>query len=209
MTENDKQTEEKIFDAATIVFQEKGLDGTRMQDIAERAGINKSLLHYYFRTKDLLFDAVFQKVAARLFKKFAPVFREDLKLEDKIRFFYKEHLTFMTENPRIPAFILNEVNRHPERIKRIIRNIDFNHLWDMLEKQHGKELEEYNITKKDVPQIMVSIASLSVFPFAARGVLEGIFESIDVDFETFIEERKEFAAELVINALKNRTSKKK
>ena len=65
MTENDKQTEEKIFDAATDVFVEKGMDGARMQDIANHAGINKALLHYYFRTKDQLFNAVFEMIAGK------------------------------------------------------------------------------------------------------------------------------------------------
>lgn len=207
MTENDKQTEEKIFEAASVVFQEKGLDGTRMQNIADKAGINKALLHYYFRTKDLLFEAVFQKVAGRLFAKFEPVFREDISLEEKIRFFYKEHITFMKENPKLPAFVLNEINRHPERMKRMISNIDFNKLWEILENQHKKEFEKYNITKESVPQIMVSIAALSVFPFAARGILEVIFSNLGVDFDTYIEERKEFAADFIISALKNRSTR--
>jgi AcrR family transcriptional regulator len=207
MTDNDRQTEEKIFDSATIVFQEKGMDGARMQDIANRAGINKALLHYYFRTKDLLFEAVFQKVAGRLFNKFAPVFEEDLSLEEKLRFFFREHITFLKENPRLPSFILNEINRHPERIKKLIKNVDFLKLWEILEKQHKKELEEYNITFDTIPQIMVTIASMSVFPFAARGILEGIFENIGVDFDSFVEERKDFAADFVLRALKNRVNK--
>lgn len=209
MTENDKQTEEKIFDSATIVFQEKGMDGARMQDIANRAGINKALLHYYFRTKDLLFEAVFQKVAGRLFNKFAPVFQDDLSLEEKLRFFFREHIRFLKENPRIPSFILNEINRHPERIKKMIKNVDFMRLWTMLEKQHKKELQEYNITIESLPQIMVTIASMSVFPFAARGILEGIFENVGVDFDSFVEERKEFAADFVLSALKNLPKSKK
>jgi len=209
MTEDDRQTEEKIFDAASIVFQEKGMDGARMQDIANRAGINKALLHYYFRTKDLLFEAVFQKVAGRLFAKFAPVLSEGLTLEDKLRFFYREHITFMKENPRLPAFILNEINRHPERIKKITRHIDFIKLWETIEKQHKEELEKYNITIDIVPQVMVSIAALSVFPFAARGIIEGIFESLGVDFDKYIEDRKEFAADFIMGALKNRQSTNK
>ena len=71
MTETDKQTEEKIFEAATEVFIEKGMDGARMQDIADHAGINKALLHYYYRTKDQLFNAVFEMIAGKMFKKFA------------------------------------------------------------------------------------------------------------------------------------------
>ncbi len=74
MTDTDKLTEEKIFEAATVEFVDKGMDGARMQDIATRADINKALLHYYFRTKDHLFNAVFEMIARKILKKFAPVF---------------------------------------------------------------------------------------------------------------------------------------
>lgn len=207
MTEQDKQTEDKIFDAATIVFEEKGMDGARMQDIANRAGINKALLHYYFRTKDLLFEAVFQKVAGKILAKFAPVLDEGMTLEEKLRFFYKEHLEFMKNNPRLPFFIINEINRNPARIKKLIKHIDFNRFWDMLEGQHRDELLKYNITQESLPQLMTSIAAMSVFPFVARGILEGIFENYGIDFNTYIEERKDFAPEFVIGALKSRITK--
>lgn len=204
MTDSDKQTEEKIFDAATEVFTEKGLDGARMQDIADQAGINKSLLHYYYRTKDRLFNAVFEKIAASMFSKFAPVFDENLSLEDKIRFFYREHISFLQRNPRLPAFLLNEINRNPARVRKIIDTLDIEKFWNTLYDQNGKELEKYNITREKIPQIMTTIAAISVFPFAARGIFESLFEKIGIDFETYLEERKEFAADFVIKALKNK-----
>ncbi len=207
MTENDKQTEERIFEAATGVFEEKGMDGARMQDIANHAGINKSLLHYYFRTKDQLFNAVFEKLAGKMLRKFAPVFEKDLTLEEKIRFFFRQHITFMQENPRLPSFILNEINRNPARIKKLLKNVDFKKFWEKLQEQHCDELKKYNITIETIPQIMSTIAAISVFPFAARAILEGIFENFGVDFNTYIEERKEFAAEFVIGALKSRKAK--
>jgi len=201
MTENDKQTEEKIFEAATDVFVEKGLDGARMQDIATHAGINKALLHYYFRTKDQLFNTVFEMIARKIFKKFAPVFDENLSLEEKIRFFFKEHISFLQENPRLPGFLLNEVNRNPGRIKKLLKNVDFDNIWIKLYDQHKEELKRYNITQATMPQLMISIAAISVFPFAAKGILEGILEKLDIDFDKYMEERKEFAAEFVINAI--------
>ena len=203
MTETDKQTEERIFDAATDVFTEKGMDGARMQDIANHAGINKSLLHYYYRSKDRLFDAVFEKIAGKMFSKFAPVLDETLSLEDKIRFFFKEHISFLQNNPKLPAFILNEINRNPARIKRIIRNIDINKIWTTIANQHKEELIKYNITKESMPQLMTTIAAMSVFPFAARGILEALFEKQGIDFNDYLEERKKFASEFVIKALKN------
>lgn len=203
MADNDKQTEEKIFEAATEVFVEKGMDGTRMQHIADRAGINKSLLHYYYRTKDRLFEAVFEKIADQMFRKFAPVFDENLSLEEKIRFFYREHIEFLKKNPRLPSFILNEINRNPERIRKLLRNIDFDNLWKTIENQHKDELKRYNIDRKKIPQLMTSIASLSVFPFAARGIFEAIFEKTGTSFNDYLEERKEYVAEFVIRALKS------
>lgn len=201
MTDNDKQTEEKIFEAATDVFVEKGMDGARMQDIATHAGINKALLHYYFRTKDQLFNTVFEMIARKIFKKFAPVFDENLSLEEKIRFFFKEHISFLQENPRLPGFLLNEVNRNPARIKKLLKNVDFDNIWIKLYDQHKEELKRYNITQATMPQLMISIAAISVFPFAAKGILEGILEKLDIDFDDYMEERKEFAAEFVINAI--------
>ena len=202
MTESDKQTEDKIFEAATDVFVEKGMDGARMQDIATHAGINKALLHYYFRTKDQLFNAVFEMIARKIFKKFAPVFDENLTLEEKIRFFFKEHIAFLQANPRLPGFLLNEVNRNPERIKKLLKTVDFDSFWLKLYDQHKEEFNRYNITKAKMPQLMISIAALSVFPFAARGIIEGILERTGLDFNEYMEERKEFAADFVIKAIK-------
>ncbi len=201
MSESEKMTEEKIFEAATIVFEEKGLTGARMQNIADRAGINKALLHYYFRTKDHLFEAVFTKLANKMFAKFTPIFDKDLSIEDKIRFFFREHINFMKQNPRLPGFIINEINHNPQRIKKLIKNIEFKKNWLTIFEQHKEELKNYNITEETLPQIITSIVSLSVFPFAAKGILEVVLENLGVNFNDYIEKRKEFAAEFVIKAI--------
>lgn len=137
-----------------------------------------------------------------MFMKFAPVFDQDLSLEDKIRFFFKEHISFLQENPRLPAFLLNEINRNPARIRKLISKIDINKLWSMISGQHREELEKYNITEESIPQIMTSVVSLSVFPFAARGIIEEILRKQGIPFDKYLEARKEFAAEFVIKALK-------
>ncbi|HBC79311.1 MAG TPA: TetR/AcrR family transcriptional regulator [Bacteroidales bacterium] len=201
MTETDKQTEERIFDAATEVFIEKGMDGARMQDIADRAGINKALLHYYYRTKDHLFNAVYEMIAGQMFKKFGPVLDENLTLEQKIRFFLREHITFLQKNPKLPSFILNEIHRNPDRIRKLIQRIDINKLWNTLESQHREELKRYNITKENLPQFMTTIAGMSVFPFAAKPIIASIMEKMGYNFDDYIEHRKEYAADFIINAI--------
>jgi len=203
MTENDKLTEEKIFESATEVFIEKGWDGTRMQDIADHAGINKSLLHYYYRTKERLFNVVFEKIAGQMFQRFTPVFDETLSLEEKIRFFLREHISFLQKNPRIPTFFMNELSRNPARIKKLLQRIDIKKIWTTLESQHKEEFEKYNITRENIPQLMTSIISMSVFPFAGRTIISVFMEKMGYSFDDYIEKRKEYAADFVIKAIKN------
>jgi len=160
------------------------------------------LLHYYYRTKDHLFNAVFEKIAGQMFKKFAPVLDENLSLEEKIRFFFREHISFLQRNPRLPSFLLNELNRNPERIKKLIQYLDIKKLWSTLEEQHKEELEKYNITRETIPQLMTSLAALSVFPFAAKAIISGLMEKMGYNFDEYIEARKKYAADFVIKAIK-------
>jgi len=204
MTEIEKQTEDRIFESATEIFIEKGMDGARMQDIANHAGINKALLHYYYRTKDHLFEAVFEKMASVLFSRFAPVFDENATLEEKIRFFFREHISFLQKNPRLPAFILNEVNRNPARMKKLLQRFSINEFWNNLERLHHDELIRYGITREILPQVMSSLVALSIFPFAAKGILEVLLEKSGYDFNDYLEQRKDFASDFVIRAIKGR-----
>ena len=108
-------TEQKIFDAAHEIFVQKGMDGAKMQEIADRAGINKALLHYYFRSKEKLFEMIFTSAAQKLFPKINFIFESDLPLFQKIEQFCHEYLEVMIENPYLPAFLINEINQDPER----------------------------------------------------------------------------------------------
>lgn len=202
MTKEDKQTEEKIFEAATEVFEEKGLTGTRMQNIADRAGINKALLHYYFRSKDHLFEAVFTKLAIKIFSRFTPIFDQKMSIEEKIRFFFREHIEFLKKNPRLPGFILNEINHNPAMVKKLISHIDIKEMWKTVLSQHQHEIHKYNITEENLPQLLTSIISLSVFPFAAKGIFDAVLGKLGYNFDDYIEERKEFAAEFVIKSIR-------
>ncbi len=201
--EKDKRTEDKIFEAATDVFIEKGMDGARMQDIAHRAGINKSLLNYYYRSKDRLFNAVFEMIVMKMLVKFEPVFDDKMSFEDKVRFFFDKHISFLQKNPRLPIFLLNEINRHPERLKNFLSNIDVDKIIAVFDSLGQGKQKNLNITRDSIPQVMTTIVSMSVFPFAAKGILEGMFEKVGIDFDDFLEERKKFAAEFVLAALKN------
>ena len=107
--------EEKIVAAARKVFTTKGMAGARMQDIADEAGINKAMLHYYFRDKDKLFETIFITEAQRFFPKINMIFQSDASLFDKIENFVNEYIDEMQENPYLPWFVMNEINRDPDQ----------------------------------------------------------------------------------------------
>src|SRR6185436_18120443 len=110
----DRSTEEKILAAAKKVFTHEGMAGARMQDIADEARINKALLHYYFRSKDKLFETIFLLEAQKFFPKINMIFESDTPLFEKIEKFVNEYITEIQENPYLPWFVLNEINRQPD-----------------------------------------------------------------------------------------------
>jgi len=204
--ETDNQTRDRIFKAASDIFEEKGYDGARMQEIADRAGINKALLHYYFRTKDQLFGAVFQVLLMKMFEKIISIFMEDISFKDKIRKFFDEHIEILIKNPRLPIFLLNEISHNPDLVQGIRETLPYDQLRSVVFRKHAKELKGYGIKKDDMPQLMMTVVSLSVFPFAARDVIKMMIPEVgdNKKFIAFMRGRKEFAADFVITALKNR-----
>ena len=200
------QTQSKIFDAATEVFEEKGYTGARMQEIADRAGINKALLHYYFRTKDQLFMAVFHVLLKKMFDKIIYIFMEEATFKEKMRRFLDEHIEFLIRNPRLPLFLLNEISHNPALAEGLKETLQYSHLRDLIYERHSKELKGYGIKKNDMPQLMVTIVGMSVFPVAARDMISIMMPQMNDSrkFNAFMQERKDFASGFVMTALKNR-----
>ena len=197
MVHEEQLTEEKIFCAATDIFEEKGLAAARMQDIADKAGINKALLHYYFRTKDKLFAAVFDKLAEKMFRKFAGILSKDMPLEEKIKYFFGEHISFLHKNPKLPLFILGEISQNPELLEKFLSKINFNEI------KGRTDGTVPGLSEEDLAQLLVTLVSLTVFPIAARPVIEGILDRQGIDYNEFIKQRKTWAPEFVINSLKH------
>ncbi len=202
----DNQTRDRIFKAASEVFEEKGYDGARMQEIADLAGINKALLHYYFSTKDQLFGAVFQVLLRKMFEKIVSIFMEDISFKEKLRKFFDQHIEILIKNQKLPIFLLNELSHNPELVQGIRETLPYEQLRNSLFQKHAKELKGYGIKKDDMPQLMLTVVSFSVFPFAARDMITMMIPELadNKKFIAFMRDRKEFAADFVITALKNR-----
>lgn len=196
-------TEEKILEAAKNVFIRKGMYGARMQEIADEAGINKAMLHYYFRSKDKLFDAIFQEA----FHEFAPkafsILQGDLPIEEKISRFVSNYIDVVSANPFLPIFIINEINQNPDRLNHI-RNI-LGMVKEELYKDMKVKVEDGEFREIDPVQLLINIMAMSIFPFLVRPIIQGAFEYSDEKYREFLEERKKLIPEIIISYLKSNT----
>ena len=199
------ETEEKILQAAKTVFQQKGFDGTRMQDIADEADINKALLHYYFRSKDRLFDAVFRDAFKKFFPKVQEILVSDIPLQKKLEGFIDKYIDMVTENPFLPIFILNEVNRNPDKIDEIINLQVINP--QLLFQSVQKEIESGNIRPIDPRHLIVSTIGMCLFPFLAKPIIKNfLMNNSEEEYKLFISQRKKEVTELVLKSITNTNS---
>lgn len=194
-------TEEKIFNAAKIIFQKKGYAGARMQEIADEAGINKAMLHYCFKSKEILFKAVFMKAFSQLAPQINQIFMSEASLFDKIKDFTNNYITFVIENPYLPAFIIQEMNNNPEFVVSFLKDENRPNP-TILIAQIEKEIEAGIIKSIKPKQLLLNIFSLTVFPFAAQVLVKGLLHLSDEEFTLMMEERKTAIAQQIINSIK-------
>jgi TetR/AcrR family transcriptional regulator len=198
----DSTTEERILDAAKKIFVEKGMSGARMQDIANEAGINKALLHYYFRNKEKLFEVIFVAAADRLFPRINRIFEADLPLFEKIEEFCDEYITIVMENPYLPLFVFNEITKDPEYF--------LSKVWPGKSQPHPEKLLvqiETEVRKGTIRNIsplhlLLNLISMTIFPFVAKPLFQKNMGLDDLQWRAIMEQRKKEIPKFIINALK-------
>ncbi len=206
MNAKEQNTEEKILQAAEQVFTEKGLYGARMQDIADRAGINKALLHYYYRSKSRLFMAVFKTIFPRVIPPAFRIFKTDLPLFEKIRIFTDAYITILLKNRKLPLFVIAEFTYNQAEfvqfMSEFVKNLDFD-LVNKFKKDVQTEIEKGTIIEIDYRELFINMLSMSVFPFVAQPVIQRIgFENNQKAYLRFLRDRKKNVAEFIISAIK-------
>jgi AcrR family transcriptional regulator len=205
----DKDTEQQILDAANSVFLRRGTAGARMQEIADEAGVNKALLHYYFRSKSRLAEAVFQRVAVRLLPPVLGVLASDLEIEQKVEQVIAIELDVLARSPTAPAYVISEINQHPDRARQFIKAMTGLEvdgvappMRDKLERQLKARARAGTMRPISAEQFVINLLSLCVFPFAARPMLFAAFGFDERGFQRFIEQRKTELPAFFLNALR-------
>ncbi|MBJ7881391.1 TetR/AcrR family transcriptional regulator [Gelidibacter salicanalis] len=197
----EETAEHLILDAAKDIFQSKGMDGARMQEIADKAGINKAMLHYYYRSKQLLFEAVFKNAFSLLAPQLNTILNDDSSIEDKVRKFTTDYTAFMMKHPYLPNFIINELNRNEDFILKLKENTGFPNL-EKFKAQVNTEIKAGVLKPIDADQLFVNILALNIFPFLGKPLVKALTKKDELSYAAFVESRKTEVANFIIHSIK-------
>lgn len=198
-------TESRILQAAEEEFLLKGLEGARTTAIAERAGVTNAMLHYYFRTKNMLFERIIEEKMRNAGNIMQAVFvLGDMPLMERVKRGVEQHFDFIAANPNLPRFVIQEIYSHPERheiMRSQVLTITKDWLCDL-----QRHIDESAATKAtewiDARMLLLDIVSLNLFAFIGYPFVSLMFDGLVTDKKVFFEKRKAENVELIMRRLK-------
>ena len=196
--------EQLILEAAESEFAAKGYDGARTTSIAKAAGVTHAMLHYYFRTKELLFERIIDKKISEITPLLTYLFgNEKLPLTERIREAVSVHFDFITANPKLPKFLINEIMQKKERCEMVKSRIEgIFHLFDKLQKEVDTAAERGEIEQFSVIHLFQSILSLNIFTIEMASFAKNVIPGDSPTTKEFLIARKEENIETIMRRIK-------
>lgn len=198
-------TEERILEAAMKVFTRRGFAATRTEDIAKEAGINRTLLHYYYRDKQTIFNLIFETRFKEFFKGLFLIFEADnISLFDKIRRMVDHEISMLMKHPDLARFIITEIAHNPELLIEYGKKLGMNPrvLKQSFEDLVAREIREDIIKPIEGRQLLMNIMSLCIYPLVAKPIILTMMNVDEAAFGNMMEQRKTEVSEFIINAIK-------
>ncbi len=200
-----ESTREKIKAAALEEFVERGYDGARMQEIANRAGANKAMIHYYFQSKDVLFEAILRETFEELFQLYSQIWgAADQLPEEVIAKTVHAHFHFLSEHLYLPRIIVRELNSNNPIVEKVMHDL-FQHDGNDNIRQAVDTLaagiKAGKLRKVDPKQTIWNIIGLNLFFFIAKPLLKEIWEEEFVDEEKLLAKREKAIIDLLLYGL--------
>ena len=203
-TEN-KDTEALILQAAEELFLERGFTKTTTALIAQRAGCNHALVHYYYRTKDKLFIRIFEEKAKIILNNFWHAGENGDTFEEKLTAKIRAHFDFLKENARLLRFLYNEISTNPARIESVIEIAKKMKPGAAIE-QTKRELEEEirggRIRPISIEDLLLTMISLNLSPFLLQPIFLTVFKNMPEQVNLFLEQRREENVRIILARLK-------
>ena len=198
-------TEHRILQAAEEEFLQKGLEGARTTTIAERAGVTHAMLHYYFRTKGMLFERIISEKMQQVGNILLTVFvADDLPLMDRIQQGVEQHFDFIAAHPDLPRFVIQEIYTHPERHEMMRSQISgiVDRLLGDLQRQIDRSAAAGDMAWVDARMLFLDIISLNIFSFICFPIIKPLLGELTADEKGFLEKRKAENVAVIMKRLK-------
>ena len=201
------ETEEKIFDAALVVFSQKGRDGARMQEIAETAGINQALLHYYFRSKEKLYETIFSHVFEEFMSAAADPFEDDLPFAEMLEAFIDRFMSIHAAHPEISRlWVLENLAGAPVVGEMLKQQMEDNPklVPKLFFARIQRAIDEGDVREVDPFHTFITLLGASVFFFLAFPTLSTVYPAFAQDKEAAIEARKKHLFDILYYGLQKK-----
>lgn len=201
-------TEEKIKDTARELFLEKGLRGTTIREVAEKAGVNVALVNYYFRTKNKLFIAIFKEKFLTFNEAgYHIMTNEEKPFLERVEDFIDHYIELTLNQPNLPIFVLSELHFNDE-LKEVLANIKSttkNKYVGILQKNINQEVAAGRMRAINYMKLEVSMMAMMTFPFLTRKMITRVEGLSDKAFEAFVLDWKEHVKTMILTFLKPET----
>jgi TetR/AcrR family transcriptional regulator len=192
------QTETLIKETAKRIFFQKGLLNATTQQIADEAGVNRALIHYYFRSRDQLFKTVLEEAVNETRNKVDSIFNSDEPFKIKISKYLDVFIDRNAEFPYIQNFIITEIMQDPEKMKEHFSR-KRNHMLKHIVPPLKKEIENGNIAPVDPEHFIVNMMSMCSYPLVAKPFIQNMFSYDDKMYRKFLKERKQVIYKVLFN----------
>jgi AcrR family transcriptional regulator len=200
MKEN--ETKERILEVSRALFIEKGFNGTSIRDIAAEADVNVALINYYYRSKQDLFEIIFDESANILLNKIFSIIKSDTSFYDLLSTWLSSYYEMLMQNSQLPIFVLNEVHQRPQHLLGLITHRNPSDIIDVITNRINEEIDKGTIKNVSVNNLILSIISLCVFPYILGGILKLASGDESQEYHKLLDNHKNYAIKFITNAIK-------
>lgn len=196
----ERKSRQIVVETARKLFMEKGKDGVGMQEIADSAGVNKGLLHYYFKSKNNLFKEIFVDQFNSIYGTINDILQAETSLDEKLAAIIDRYFDVLLNQPKLPSFVLFELNKHPEMAGELAASMDLQKTIYLL----NEAFVQNRITSNPqfAFQVLLNIISLCVFPFMMKNIVQEVNKLDEHIWQSMMQERKLFLKSIIIGSLK-------
>jgi AcrR family transcriptional regulator len=196
--------EQQILEAAEKEFLEKGYNGARTTSIAKAADVTHAMLHYYFRTKEQLFERFIDKKMSEVVPLLTHLFgNSDLPLVERIEKTISVHFDFVATNPDLPRFLINEILPYKERCDLFYSKVaNFLYLFNNLQREVNEAAARGEVEQFNVLLLFQSVLSLNIFPSLMINIIENLMSNNEQSMKEIFAQRKAENIELIMRRIK-------